>query len=187
MLAGLPKGSPSTSRYFSNESHKHDQYSIAFSFLPKETISGNALVFGNDFDNPIRDRLPPGFNTALKIVKWAIDPGLDGDVYADRPHLYGPALSSWNILRIGEKVAGKGEGDGGWKIPVTVHEDVILEGGEGDGVEIRKEKGIPEDGDKRKKFYLDQKKREDFDFEEGRVYQADFFNPYLDFNGTYHP
>ncbi|KAI9848767.1 MAG: hypothetical protein M1830_007272, partial [Pleopsidium flavum] len=95
---GLPNGSPSTSPYFSNEAHKHDQYSIAFSFLPKKSISGNALVFGNDFDHPIRDRLPPGFNTALKIVKWAIDPGLDGDVYADRPHLYGPALSSLNVV-----------------------------------------------------------------------------------------
>jgi len=182
--AGLPKGSPTTSPYFSNEAHKHDQYSIAFSFLPKQTVSGDALVFGNDFDHPVRDRLPPGFNTALKIVKWAIDPGLDGDVYADKPHLYGPALSSLNVVRVGEKVASKGEGDGGWKIPVTVHEDEIQEGGDGDGVEMRKEKGMPEEADKRKKYYLDEKKRKDFEFEEGRVYQADFFNPYLDFNGT---
>ncbi len=184
IIAGLPKGSPSSSPYFSSDPHKHDQYSIAFSFLPKKSVSGNALVFGNDFDNPIRDRLPPGFNTALNIVKWVIDPGLDGDVYADRPHLYGPALSSLNVICIGEKVAVKGEKDGGWKIPETVHEDVIQEGGEGDGAEIRKEKGIPEEANKRKKYYLDEIKRTDFEFEEGRIYQADFFNPYLDFNGT---
>ena len=51
----------------------------------------------------MRDRLPPGFNAALRLVKWAIDPGLDGDVYADRPFLYGPLLSSINMLRIGRK------------------------------------------------------------------------------------
>ncbi len=184
VVLGLPRGSPSSSPYFSSEPHKHDQYSIAFSFLPKKAVSGNALVFGNDFDYPIRDRLPPGFNAALKIVKWAIDPGLDGDVYADRPHLYGPALSSLNVLCVGEKVAAEGERDGGWKMPETVHEDVIQEGGEGDGVEVRKAKGMPEEAARRKKYYLDEGKRLDFEFEEGRVYQADFFNPYLDFNGT---
>lgn len=52
--------------------------------------------------------MPPGSNYALKIVKWWIDPGLEGDAYADQPYLYGPALSSWNHVRIcglrGEKV-----------------------------------------------------------------------------------
>ncbi|OAQ96636.1 hypothetical protein LLEC1_07772 [Akanthomyces lecanii] len=109
---GLPPGSPSTSAYFSAEPHaaNQDQYSISFRFTPKAPtaaaaassspektgISGAHLQFGNDFDRPIRDKLPPGFNTAMRIVKWWIDPGLDGDAYADKPHLYGPALSSFN-------------------------------------------------------------------------------------------
>jgi len=104
---------------------------------------------------------------------------LDGDVNADRPYLYGPALSSLNVVRVGEKVAGTGTG----KIPATVHEDVIQEGGDGDGAEVRKEKGVPAEAEKRKKFFLDEKRRREFEFEEGRLYQADFFNPYLDFNG----
>jgi hypothetical protein len=97
---GYPEGSPPTNAYFSHALHKDKEYSVSFSFQPKIAISGDSLVFGNDFDNPIRDRLPPGFNTALRIVKWMIDPGLYGDAYADRPFLYGPALSSLNSLRI---------------------------------------------------------------------------------------
>jgi hypothetical protein len=124
-------------------------------------------VFGNDFDSPIRDRLPPGFNTAFKIVKWVIDPGLDGDVYSDTPHLYGPALSSLNVLRVGEKTE---------KLPEW-HNEVITEGGE------RGE--VPMESAKRMKYFLNEEHRKAWTFEAGRVYEADFFNPYLDFNGAF--
>ena len=183
LLLGLPHGSATTSPYFSSPHHTHDQYSVSFTLIPHSTVSGNALVFGNDFDHPVRDRLPPGFSSAFKFVKWAVDPGLDGDVYAEKPYLYGPALSSINVLRVGEKVSREGEGpDGGWKIPGYVHEDGIEEGGDGNGVEVRKEKGIPDGAAERKKFFLDGEKRKEFEWEEGRVYRGDFFNPYLDFN-----
>ncbi|KAK0736029.1 hypothetical protein B0T21DRAFT_401667 [Apiosordaria backusii] len=122
---------PSTSPYFDHEPHKYnnDQYSIAFRFTLKpppgdmssrnetgeteddsgEEIDGDDTIgvkasdlqFGNDFDHPIRDRLPPGFGTALRIVKWWVDPGLDGDPYADEPFLYGAALSSFNTVCVG--------------------------------------------------------------------------------------
>lgn len=102
---------------------------------------------------------------------------------ADRPYLYGPALSSLNVLRVGPKVAG---GGGVGKMPgtVQVHEEVIEEGGDGDGVEVRRAKGVPEEAERRKKFFLDETRRRQFEFEDGRLYQVDFFNPYLDFNGT---
>lgn len=121
---GLPRNSPTTSPYFDQEPHirNKDQYSIAFQFTPKapqsaqaqkkadvdpddrepEGISGSDLQFGNDFGSPIRSRLPPGFSYAMKIVKWWIDPGLDGDPYADRPYLFGPALSSFNHVRVSD-------------------------------------------------------------------------------------
>ena len=111
-----------------------------------------------------------------------MDPGLDGDVHADEPYLYGNALSSINLLRVGEKTA-KGEGKE-WEIPVGVHEDEIKEGGEGDGQTIRKDLEVPEGADARKKWFLREDKKEKWMWEEGRVYQADFFNPYLDFNGA---
>ena len=79
-FTGFPSSSPQTSSYFEHALHKWDQYSIAFSFIPKVDIPGTDLVFGNDFDRPIRDRLPPGTNQAFKFVKWWIDPGLEGDM-----------------------------------------------------------------------------------------------------------
>jgi hypothetical protein len=170
--------------------------------LPKQTISGADLVFGNDFDRPIRDRLPPGTNYAIRLVKWMIDPGLEGDAYADRPYMYGPALSSWNYFRVCGRVGGGGDstdestdgegsdsdtsedGDGTGDGPLReLHEEVIEEGGEGDGVKIRRRMAIPSQPAQRKKFFLDEQNRNEFQFEAGRLYKADFGNPYLVFNG----
>ncbi|KAF2202513.1 DUF1769-domain-containing protein [Delitschia confertaspora ATCC 74209] len=174
---GLPEGSPSTSPYFSTPQHPYDRYSISFSFKPKSTIRGDHLVFGNDFDHPIRDRLPPLFDKAFSIVKWWIDPGLEGDVQSDEPWLYGALLSSLNIFKIG----GKG---GDVKEDKEAGEEVAVyeEGAEGDGEGIRKDKGIPSAASARQKHFLNEAKRKDFEFEQGRVYKCDFFNPYLDFN-----
>lgn len=160
------------------------------------------MLFGNDFDRPIRDRLPPGFNQALKFVRWFIDPGLEGDAYADKPWMYGPALSSWNILRIGERVETEpsASNNTSTKDPdqsekkadsiektdeEDIHETVILEGGQGTGETWRSDLKIPDTADARKKHFLDVKNREAFTFEKGREYYADFGNPYLDFNGSF--
>lgn len=185
-FTGFPSTSPQTSSYFEHKNHTGDQYSISFSFIPKTDISGTDLVFGNDFDRPIRDRLPPGFNQALRIVRWWIDPGLEGDAYADQPYLYGPALSSWNYFRICEKVIDEEqtEGQQKWKIPnaTSFHEEVVEEGAQGDGSELRHELGLPEDAAARKKYFLTKTNLEKFTFEKGRLYQSDFGNGYLDFN-----
>ncbi|KAM3513491.1 hypothetical protein MY11210_002879 [Beauveria gryllotalpidicola] len=193
--AGLPPNSPSTSAYFDTEPHvtNQDQYSIAFRFTPlaptttttttssekkkkndnnnnnnDKGISGSDLYFGNDFDRPIRDRLPPGFNTALRIVKWWIDPGLDGDAYADRPHLYGPALSSFNVLELGAGQHDEARG-GLW------FEE------RGEDATTRKELGLPDTGKARMKWALTDANKDKFVFGYGKTYGFDFFNPYLDF------
>lgn len=185
---GLPKNSPTTSAYFSTPPHDYnkDQYSIAFRFSPKEPAAGPGkeaadaqakkgisaadLQFGNDFDHPIRDRLPPGFSTAMNIVKWWIDPGLEGDAYADEPHLYGPGLSSFNALHVG-----KGEFDpkkgGLW----------FEEGGDEEGLEARHAIGAPDTARDRMKWALKKDSKEAWVFEYGKNYCVDFFNPYLDF------
>ncbi|KAL8815296.1 MAG: hypothetical protein Q9191_008472, partial [Dirinaria sp. TL-2023a] len=159
-----------------------DQYSISFSFTPTTDIPGPSLLFGNDFDHPIRDRLPPGFNAAFRIVKWAIDPGLEGDVYADKPFLYGPAGSSLNILRVGEKKSEKSKEDGKALLEGRNEgeEEEEEEGGEGSGIDQRQESGMPAGAEERKKWFL--KEGSKWTWEAGRVYRADFFNPYLDFN-----
>ncbi|WEW59670.1 hypothetical protein PRK78_005149 [Emydomyces testavorans] len=214
--AGLPFDTPRTSSYFSHPERQDDQYAISVALIPKRTISGSELVFGNDFDHPIRDRLPPGTNYALKIVKWMIDPGLEGDAYADQPYLYGAALSSWNYFRIceregvisesvsmggeasmangGESRADSDQSDGdeglgdndmaGSITTMELHEEVVAEGGEGTGKEIRESLGIPDDPHHRKKHFLDEMNRQMFEFEAGRLYKADFGNPYLGFSGN---
>ena len=112
-------------------------------------------------------------------MKWAIDPGLDGDLYSDTPHLYGNALSSVNILRVGEKV------QDGKKLPEPAGEkNALEEGGDGDGEEWRKSRDVPETGDARKKHFLTKGKTEEWEWEKDRVYECDFFNPYLDFNSA---
>jgi hypothetical protein len=127
------------------------------------------------------------------VVKWWIDPGLDGDVYGDEPYLYGALLSSINVLRIGVKSAegksGKEESDGEAKTAGGVEGSgsegaavVYSEGADGSGHEVRKQKGIPDKAAARQKHFLNEQKRKDFTFEAGREYQCDFFNPYLDFN-----
>lgn len=185
--AGLPRGSPSTSSYFSHPPHTHDQYSISFSFIPHRTISGRSLVFGNDFEHPVRDRIPPGFSAAFRIVKWAIDPGLDGDVYADKPYLYGNALSSINILSVGPKV-GENSLDSVINTEAGQEEEAITEGGFDGGQELREILNIPENAAARQKWFLGGHDRlENWQWEKGRLYKADFFNPYLDFNGKRYP
>ncbi|CAI7670360.1 unnamed protein product [Penicillium manginii] len=175
-FSGYPDNSPKTSPYFSQPLHAHDQYSISCSFTPKQNINGNDLVFGNDFDHPIRDRLPMGFNAALKTVKWAIDPSIDGDAYADKPYLYSPALATWNQFRIGGKSTAT-------STPRLTTEYVVEEGADGDGVESRASIKIPGDTAKaRRSHFQNEKHRKAFEFEAGRTYLADFGNGYLSFS-----
>lgn len=133
------------------------------------------MLTDNTLDHPVRDRLPPGFNTAFKIVKEFIDPGLQCDAYADEPWLYGPSLSCWFAFRLGEKV------EEGQDFPAPSEENVTREGADGSGQEERERLGLPENNEKRRKYFLDAKHREGFVFQKGRCYEADFFNPYLDF------
>ncbi|KAK4988726.1 hypothetical protein LTR66_007232 [Elasticomyces elasticus] len=172
---GLPEESPKTSPYFDHPLHTKDQYSIGFSFVPKKDLPSKDVVWGNDFDHPVKDRLPPGFNTAFKIVKEFVDPGLSCDAYADQPWVYGPALSCWFALRVGEKAQ---DGD---SFPQPDEKNVIEEGADGDGAAVRKKHNIPDSAEKRRKHFLDASHRQEFSFEKGRCYQGDFFNPYIDF------
>lgn len=177
---GYPDNSPKTNPYFTHPLHTNDQYSLSFAINFKHPVNGDSLLFGNDFDRPIRDRLPSGFKTALRLVKWAIDPSLDGDPYAEKPYLYSPGLASWNQFRIGPANMKDHEVH-------ALHEEVLEEGAEGDGVEVRKFLGVPLSVDERRKFFRDEQTRKEFVFQPGRVYWVDFGNPYLVFSGLFPP
>ncbi|KAI7366944.1 hypothetical protein KC354_g3803 [Hortaea werneckii] len=173
---GLPSTSQQHSTYFDDPMHEKDLYSVAFSFVPKQDLPSIDTVWGNDFDHPVRDRLPPGFNTAFRIVKEFIDPGLNCDAYADEPWLYGPSLSCWFAFRIGDQVGADSD------FPAPMEEPAMREGGEGSGLDIRSKLGLPENNEKRRKHFLSASNREAFTFEKDRLYQADFYNPYIDFS-----
>ncbi|KAJ5670295.1 uncharacterized protein N7477_005658 [Penicillium maclennaniae] len=152
---GYPDNSPKTNPYFTHPLHTNDQYSLSFAINFKKPVNGDSLLFGNDFDRPIRDRLPSGFKTALRLVN--------------------PGLASWNHFRIGPANMKDHEVH-------ALHQEVLEEGAEGDGVEARKGLGVPLPGDERRKYFRDEQTRKDFVFEPGRVYWVDFGNPYLVFS-----
>lgn len=194
----VPPTAPRTSPYFEQEPHKsnNDQYSIAFKFklhAPERDeshrneigeaeddegeeieedddigVKGGDLQFGNDFDHPIRDRLPPGFGAAMRIVKWWVDPGLEGDPYADTPYLYGVGLSSFNAVHVGPGVEDDPKKGGIW----------VEEGGD---EKWRIERGVPREGRERMKWGLKGENLERWVWEYGREYAVDFYNPYIDF------
>lgn len=73
------------------------------------TINGLDLLWGNDFDSSIKEQLPYGTSVGLKIMKYTVDPSIDGDLYCDTPHLYGSALTSFNRILVRESSNSKDE------------------------------------------------------------------------------
>lgn len=178
---GLPKDTPKNCTYFNHPLHVSDRYSIAWSFIPRRDISGTELVMGFDFNHPVRDRLPPGTKTAVKIATTVLDPGLYADPFSDEPYLYGPMLSSCFTLRVGGKIEEQ-SADEQLKQLDSENDGVIEEGAALSGETVRSKQSVPSAWKARRKFFLDQKELEMFTFEKGRLYHADFFNPHLDFS-----
>lgn len=103
-------------------------------------------------------------------------------MYGDKPYLYGPAGSSVNALWVGDtKESVKGYSAEGEDKETG---KVWLEGGSEEGLKEREKKGVPESDAARKKWFLNETHRKTWEWEAGRWYGADFYNPYLDFNGT---
>lgn len=107
----------------------------------------------------------------MNIVKWWIDPGLEGDAYADQPYLYGPALSSFNSVHIGTGEVNPEKG-GLW----------VEEGGDEDGLKEREAIGAPAIAKDRMKWALKPANKSKWLFQYDKTYCLDFFNPYLDFS-----
>tara|TARA_R110002003_G_scaffold62_5_gene5603 strand:- start:3387 stop:4724 length:1338 start_codon:yes stop_codon:yes gene_type:complete len=177
---GLPRTSPPSSPYFDHKLHTSDRYSVAWSFVPKEDLAGNDIVLGFDYDHSIKHQLPPGFKYAMKIATGMLDPGLYSDPYSDNPYLYGPALSGLFTLNIGDLTSEVSAQD---QLASLEQETggVVEEGATGSGHAVRSSLHLPPKWKKRRKHFLTAANLEKFTFEKGRMYHADFFNPYLDF------
>jgi len=161
------------SEYFSHPSRTGARFAISFSATPKKDINGNALLLGNDFDEPVKDYLPPFFGTGLSVVKRFIDPGIEGDPYGDKPYLFGPLLSSANVMRIRSKSGSLDKSSG----------EPIEEGAVGEDAEkLRETTGMPGVAGQRMKWFLQEDHRKHFVLQKDRTYDFDFYNGYLDFN-----
>ncbi|KAI3405665.1 hypothetical protein KGF56_001683 [Candida oxycetoniae] len=74
---------------------------ISVEFTPSENIPGGELNFGNDFTYPIREYVPTTLlNTGLKLFNWFINDTVKGDIYSEKPFLYGLALNSFSYIGI---------------------------------------------------------------------------------------
>ncbi|KAH8146166.1 uncharacterized protein LAJ45_09856 [Morchella importuna] len=186
---------PSTHPYFAHPTHAKakDLYSFQLLFTPTAAdISGADLVWGNDFDRPIRDLLPFGFSVFWNIGKW-IDPGLEGDLYADKPWVWGSVLSSMNVIAVASPgTATPQETEISDVVQTEMHPPPPTEPGAGwSGDTVLEEDmsasttpaGIPSAAGARKKFFLERGRREGFVFRRGWRYGFDFFGPWLDFAG----
>lgn len=116
-------------------------------FTPSSDVAGDALLFGNDCTTPVKDYVPALLlNTGLKFFSWWINPTVKGDVYADKPYLYGLALNSFSVIgRDGEE------------------ENLASE-----------ELEVPSDSAHRIKFFSKKDQCEKFVFEKGHTYLLRF-------------
>ncbi|KAF9923961.1 hypothetical protein FBU30_005981 [Linnemannia zychae] len=71
--------------------------SIQISGRFKREWPGEQIVFGNQFERPLR--LPPLSSIALKFVQF-IDPGLKADIYCDRPWAFSPLIATMNTVNV---------------------------------------------------------------------------------------
>jgi len=89
--------------YFSGEGYgKQMTWSIQIQGRFLDGPSTNDLVFGNQFDKPIKQLLPYGTSIALKAAPL-IDPTLKFDLYADEPWAFSPLIGTMyrvNVARL---------------------------------------------------------------------------------------
>jgi hypothetical protein len=150
-----------SSSYFQFQDHRN--ISIQLSLTPKQTFTGDKLLFGNDFGTSIREFLPYGTNTGLRLFKRYVDPSVDGDLYADEPYLYGKALSSFNVINDN---LGTLEETGCQAITEN------LQNTEAPRYKLL----IPTESGNRQVFFQSKENLEKFEFQKGHTYQLDFFS-----------
>lgn len=79
--------------------------SFEVNFNPKESFNGKDLIFGNDFTTPIKDYVPTTLLAAgLKFFNWFINSTVKGDIYNEKPFLYGPVLNSCTYMSINDPI-----------------------------------------------------------------------------------
>ncbi|KAL1924164.1 uncharacterized protein VTP21DRAFT_7199 [Calcarisporiella thermophila] len=180
-----------TSPYFDGNS---DCYSIQAQLRWKREWVASEILFGNEFDTPLR--LPPGAGIALKFARW-FDPGFEADIYSERPWAFSPLLCSVNTLRI-QNVSSKDDdsSDASNKrnSPKSVEGELELSpwpspNGERitedtSSLSARGSPRTPMDVSTRRKYFSDSEKAKKVVLGPDQEVQFDFFNAYVDFNSA---
>lgn len=114
---------------------------------------------------------------------------MQGDLYAEKPWIYGSVLSSMNVIRVKGPSMSTASEVGTAKVvrgaevgvkAVEDPEDSVME--EDMSVIASAALPIPSTAAGRKKFFLDDSKKQEVGFRKGYTYGFDFFGPWLDFN-----
>ncbi|KAF9134490.1 hypothetical protein BGX30_011921 [Mortierella sp. GBA39] len=85
------------SPWFSLPGGDNNLSSVQISGRFKREWPGEQVVFGNQFEKPLR--LPPFSSIALKFIQF-IDPGLKADIYCDRPWAFSPLIATMNTVNV---------------------------------------------------------------------------------------
>lgn len=159
IVAGGSEPKSSDDAYFSKTS---DTSSMQFRGTFKGAdLTGDDILYGNDFDEPIKDSLPPGTSLGLKAMSW-IDPALETDLYGDKPWAFSPLLATMTTLKSYESLPSSKELS-------RIEEDTKSLVGE--KIDAKTRRSHFGHVDKRKRHKLD-----------GVVLEGDFSNPFIDFN-----
>lgn len=153
---------------------------LEIDFKPKSPITGNDLVFGNDFQLPIKDYVPTTLlATGLKFFTWFINPTIKGDLYSDKPYLYGLALNSFTFLAVNnsDKAKAPEELTGSVLAPPSAKEASNFKENLNENTDNALE--IPDNSFARKKFFTKHSHCEDFVFHENASYKFRFDTNFL--------
>ncbi|KAF9169609.1 hypothetical protein BGX21_010208 [Mortierella sp. AD011] len=85
------------SPWFTKPGGNNNLSSVQISGRFKREWKGDQIVFGNQFEKPLR--LPPFSSIALKFIQF-IDPGLKANIYADRPWAFSPLIATMNTVNV---------------------------------------------------------------------------------------
>ncbi|KAF9949587.1 hypothetical protein BGZ72_008669 [Mortierella alpina] len=194
------------SPWFTKPGGDNNLSSVQISCRFKREWPGDQIVFGNQFEKPLR--LPPLSSIALRFIQY-IDPGLQADIYCDRPWAFSPLIATMNTVNVTgwhldkatqQKVAQEGQDEDKehlenelppWPSPEGDHilEDTTLlfnrnseRKSDDSGKEVLEEaKAPPLDRSARRSYFAKPENLSNHRYRPDQVYGFDFFNPYLDF------
>ncbi|KAG0054498.1 hypothetical protein BGZ83_011092 [Gryganskiella cystojenkinii] len=113
------------SAWFTKPGGDNNLSSVQISGRFKREWAGDQVVFGNQFEKPLR--LPPFSGIALRFIQF-IDPGLKADIYSERPWAFSPLIATMNTVNVS-----------GWHIDKATQDKVERTGEEEDKVRLEQE------------------------------------------------